>query len=256
MNKPSDLKPFIFSQRSDMGAAAADYFHAQVERLVTKQGHCRIVVGCAPSQDEFFANLRTLAEGAPEIWTRVELFHMDEYVGLPERDPESFRSYLRRSFLDHVAVARFHLIEGDAPSAEAEATRYAMLLSEAPIDLIAMGIGENGHVAFNDPPVADFNDPLLAKVVEIDEGCRRQQVNDGCFPTVGDVPRLAITITLPVFASASCLVCIVPGERKATAVCSALNDEIGTACPATIMRTHPHVRLFIDSSAASLLPDQ
>lgn len=235
-----------------MGAAAARHFQSEVERVLRAQDRCRIIVGCAPSQDEFFAALVAEARAQPALWQRVEVFHMDEYVGLPDLHPESFRSYLRRSFLTHIPVARFHPILGDSPDAEREAERYAVLLAEAPVDLISMGFGENGHVAFNDPPVADFADPLLVKQVAMDAVCRQQQVNDGCFPTLADVPRFAITITVPVFARAGSLVCIVPGPRKAAAVRAALLGPIGPACPGTIVRQHPRARVFLDRDSAAL----
>lgn len=176
---------------------------------------------------------------------------MDEYVGLPDLHPQSFRSYLRRSFLSKVEVARFHPIPGDSADPAAETARYASLLAAAPVDVISMGIGENGHVAFNDPPVADFADPQLVKIVQMDDVCRQQQVNDGCFPSLADVPQQAITITVPVFARAGSLCCIVPGPRKAAAVRATLLGPIGPACPGTILRTHPRARLFLDRDAAA-----
>ena len=244
----------IHPDRIRMGAAAARLFQQRVEEAVQAKPQCRVVFGCAPSQDEFFHHLVVEARAKPAIWEQVEAFHMDEYVGLPADHPQNFRSYLCRHFLDHVKTASFHPVKGEASSAKAEARRYAALLAEAPIDVIGMGIGENGHVAFNDPPVADFKDPVLAKVVELVEACRQQQVNDGCFPYLASVPRSAITITIPVFAQAGSLVCIVPGPRKARAVRRAMFDPIGPACPATILRIHPRARLFLDPDAAALVP--
>jgi glucosamine-6-phosphate deaminase len=242
----------IHESRGAMGAAAARRFHQLVSESLATKPLCRVIVGCAPSQDEFFASLVKEARANPAVWKRVEVFHMDEYVGLADRNDQSFRTYLRNSFLDHVETARVHLIHGEAASPEAEAARYAGLLAQGPIDVIAMGIGENGHVAFNDPPVADFSDPVLVKVVEMDEVCRQQQVNDGCFTNLDGVPRSAITITIPVFASAGNLCAVVPGPRKARAVRDALLGPIGPACPATILRTHPRAELFLDKDAAAL----
>jgi glucosamine-6-phosphate deaminase len=236
-----------------MGAAAAKRFQALVAECLASRKSCRVVFGCAPSQDEFFAALVEEARAAPELWKRVEVFHMDEYVGIEALDPQSFRTYLRAHFLDHVRTAGFNPILGEAPSPQAEAKRYAVLLAQAPIDIISMGIGENGHVAFNDPPVADFADPQFVKVVELDEVCRQQQVNDGCFSKVSLVPRSAITITIPVFARAANLCAIVPGKRKAAAVRDALSEAIGPACPATILRVHARSELFLDKDAASLI---
>jgi len=236
-----------------MGAAAARRFHRLVEESLRAKPRCRVIFGCAPSQDDFFRSLVGEAGARSSIWKRVEVFHMDDYVGLTEGDPQSFRAYLKRNFLDHVEVACFHPIRGEAKPAAGEAARYAALLAEGPIDAIAMGIGENGHIAFNDPPVANFSDPVLVKVVEMDKVCRQQQVNDGCFPSLALVPRVAISITVPVFAGAASLCCIVPGTRKARAVRDALLGPIGPACPASILRTHPRAELFLDADSASLL---
>jgi glucosamine-6-phosphate deaminase len=242
----------IHETREAMGLAAARSFQRRVEEVLQTKTRCRVIFGCAPSQDEFFHALVGEARRTPELWKRVEVFHMDDYVGLPAGHPQSFRAYLRNHFLDEVVTAAFHPIVGEAPSATEEAARYAALLGAAPIDLIGMGVGENGHVAFNDPPVADFSDPVLAKVVEMDDMCRQQQVNDGCFPELESVPRLAITITMPVFSQAGSLHCIVPGLRKANALRNALLGPIGPACPATVLRTHPRAALFLDRDAGSL----
>lgn len=258
MTNPATVPPIpltVFADRPAMGAAAARRFQSGLEAVLRARPTARVMFGCAPSQDEFFAALVREASSAPNLWRRAEVFHMDDYVGLPATHPQSFRAYLRRHFLDQVEVARFHPIRGELEPAADEAARYAALLAEAPIDLISLGIGENGHLAFNDPPVADPRDPVLAKVVELDAICRQQQVNDGCFPALDDVPRRAITVTLPVFAQARQLCCIVPGRRKAEAVRRALSDPIGPACPATLLRTHSHVELFLDPDAASLLPN-
>ena len=236
-----------------MGKSAARRFQQLVTQCLAAKPLCRVIFACAPSQDEFLAALVLEARANRGAWKQVEVFHMDEYVGLPADSSQNFRTYLLRHFLDVVPTARFHLIRGEASSPLAEAARYAALLGQGPIDVIAMGIGENGHVAFNDPPVANFSDPLLAKVVELDEACRRQQVNDGCFPSLERVPRSAITITLPVFANAGSLCAVVPGPRKAKAVREALQGPVGPACPATILRTNPRSELFLDRDAADLL---
>jgi glucosamine-6-phosphate deaminase len=251
MNRDQLPEIEIHDTRASMGASAARHFMSRLRTVLKTKSTARIILGCAPSQNEFFAGLVAEAKANPALWRRVEVFHMDDYVGLPASHPESFRSYLRKHLLDHVEVEKFHLIGGEAAVPEAEAARYADLLAAAPIDIIGMGIGENGHIAFNDPPVADFNDPLLVKVVEMDQICRQQQVNDGCFPSLAAVPRLALTITLPVFAQAGSLCCVVPAPRKALAVRASLLDPIGTACPGTLLRTHPDARLFLDRDSAA-----
>jgi glucosamine-6-phosphate deaminase len=240
----------IHDTRAAMGAAAAQRFQRLVAQSLAEKGVCRVIFGCAPSQDEFFASMVREATARSADWRRVEVFHMDEYVGLAADSTQNFRTYLRRNFLDLVPTAAFHPILGEADSPAAEAARYSALIARGPIDVIAMGIGENGHVAFNDPPVADFADPLLAKVVEMDEVCRQQQVNDGCFEALESVPRKAITITIPVFAQARHLCAIVPGPRKARAVREALLGPIGPSCPATVLRTHPHAEVFLDQESS------
>lgn len=244
----------IHSSRSAMGAAAARLVQTEIARLVAGNGRARIVMACAPSQDDYYAALVPLARATPEIWRRVEVFHMDDYVGLTAAHPQSFRHYLRRHFLDHVAIAAFHPLRAEADDPAAEARRYGESLAAAPIDVISLGIGENGHIAFNDPPVADFTDPHLVKIVELDPVCRQQQVNDGCFPSLADVPRLALSLTLPVFARAGLLCCIVPGPRKAAAVRDTLLAPVGPACPATLLRTHPRATLFLDEASAAAIP--
>jgi glucosamine-6-phosphate deaminase len=241
----------IHDTRAAMGASAARHFVGRLEAVLQTKPIARIILGCAPSQNEFFAGLVKEAQANPALWKRVEVFHMDDYVGLAETHPESFRTYLKENLLNHVEVAKFNLIGGDAPSPYEEARRYAALLAAAPIDIIGMGIGENGHIAFNDPPVADFNDPVLVKVVEMDAGCRQQQVNDGCSPDLPSVPKLALTITLPVFSRATSLCCVVPGPRKAPAVRNSLLGPIGTDCPGTLLRTHGDARLFLDRDSSA-----
>ena len=178
---------------------------------------------------------------------------MDEYVGLASDHPQSFRAYQREHFVSKVSLKAFHEIRGEAIDPEKECQRLSDLLAEKPIDLVCCGIGENGHLAFNDPPVADFDDPKLVKVVAMDEVCRQQQVNDGCFPSIDAVPTHAITLTLKVFADAAKLSCVVPASTKAQAVAVTLNGPISTACPATLMRKHPDARLLLEPDSAALL---
>lgn len=240
----------------DHSPGSARLVQAEIARAVEHAGRARIIMACAPSQDDYYAALIPLAQTTPAVWRRVEVFHMDEYVGLTAKHPQSFRHYLQTHFLDHVEVAAFHPLRAEAKDIAAEARRYDATLAAAPIDVISLGIGENGHLAFNDPPVADFADPVRVKVVELDPVCRQQQVNDGCFPTVDAVPRHALTLTLPVFASAGLLACIVPTARKAPAVRATLLDPISSACPATLLRRHPRAHLFLDKAAAERLAEE
>jgi glucosamine-6-phosphate deaminase len=248
------LHVLLHPDRAAMGRIAAGRAHSHVKQCVESRGSCRVILSSAPSQDDFYASLAELAAAEPSVWERVVAFHMDEYVGLAPGHPQSFSRYAQDHFLNRVKVSAFHPIRGNAPDPAAEAVRYAALLDEAVIDLIGMGIGENGHVAFNDPPVADFDDPVSVKVVEMDGICRQQQVNDGCFPNIDAVPRLAISITLSVFVRARMLSCHVPTSSKAAAVLATLTGPVGEVCPATVMRHHRNATLHLAPPAAELLP--
>ena len=247
------LQVFIHPDRNAMGRAASEQAAQVLRAAIQAQGRARIIVASAPSQDELIAGLAV----APDIdWSRVTVFHMDEYVGLAASHSASFRHYQQQHLLAKVRPAAFHGIRGEAPDPAAECRRYAALLAAAPIDLVCLGIGENGHIAFNDPAVADFDDPQAVKIVELDAACRQQQVNDGCFADIGAVPRQAITLTCPALLSGRVLVGVVPGARKAAAVDSALCGAVGTACPATILRRHASATLHLDDAAAGLLPQR
>lgn len=231
--------------RAALGLAAA----RRVAAAIAACGEARVVFACAPSQDEFLAAL--LAQ--PVDWAKVTVFHMDEYAGLPASHPASFRSYLRGHLLAHITPRAVHFIRAEEDAAH-EAGRYAALLAERPLDLVCLGIGENGHLAFNDPPVADFADPALVKLVALDDACRRQQVHDGCFPALDAVPMHALTLTISALLNAREISCVVPGARKAQAVRAALLGPIATSCPASVLRTHPRAVLHLDEAAAALLP--
>jgi glucosamine-6-phosphate deaminase len=237
----------VHPERAAMGRAAALEAAAAIQAAVRREGRARVVLACAPSQNEMLAALAA----SPVGWPRVVVFHMDEYVGLDAAHPASFRRYLQEHFLARVEVAAFHGIAGEAAAVDAECARYAALLAAAPLDVVCLGIGENGHLAFNDPPVADFSDPAAVKVVALDAACRQQQVNDGCFPALADVPRQALTLTLPTLLGARRLVATVPGARKAAAVRSALRGPVTTACPASILRAHPAATLHLDPGSAA-----
>lgn len=250
---PSAPQLDLSETRAELGQRAATYVIQQLTGILSRQARVRVMFACAPSQDEFLAALVTQSASVVD-WSRVSAFHMDEYVGLPESHRAGFRHYLRRHVLDRLpALVNVALLRGDAPDPEQECRRYEALLAEAPLDLICLGIGENGHIAFNDPPVANFDDPRGVKIVELDHACRQQQVNDGCFATLDAVPTHALTVTIPTFRRARSLSVVVPGPRKAEAVRATLRDPITTACPATILRTHTQARLFVDRASASLL---
>ena len=245
----------IHADRPALGLAAARTAAAYLHDVIAAKGEARVIFACAPSQNEFLSSLIEVSQqGHTAVdWSRVTAFHMDDYVGLAGTHPQSFRHYLREHLLSKVKMGRFHPVPAEEPDAAAVCARYTALLSEKPIDLICLGIGENGHIAFNDPPVADFEDPALIKVVELDEACRTQQVNDGCFPTFADVPKHAFTLTVSVFRRARRLSIHVPGPRKASAVKATIEDAVSTACPATILRLHPDATLYVDVAAAKTL---
>jgi glucosamine-6-phosphate deaminase len=245
----------IHADRPALGLAAARTAAAYLHDVIAAKGEARVIFACAPSQNEFLSSLIEVSQqGHTKVdWSKVTAFHMDDYVGLAGTHPQSFRHYLNAHLLSKVKIGKFHPVPAEEPDAAAVCARYTALLSEKPIDLICLGIGENGHIAFNDPPVADFEDPALIKVVELDEACRHQQVNDGCFPTFDDVPKHAFTLTVSVFRRARKLSVHVPGPRKADAVKATVEDPVSTACPGTILRLHPDATLYIDVAAAKLL---
>lgn len=243
----------VHPTRADLGRAAAAAAAERLRGVIASQGYASVVFACAPSQDEFLAELADKGRN-PVDWGRVTAFHMDEYVGLGADHPQSFRRYLRDHFLSRVDIGAFHPLSAEGADGASACARYSGLLADRPIDLICLGIGENGHIAFNDPPVADFDDPALVKEVKLDDACRRQQVDDGCFPSVAQVPSHALTLTVPVFRSARRLSIHVPGPRKAAAVHAALMGPIETSCPASILRLHPGATLYLDQAAASGLP--
>ena len=185
-------------------------------------------------------------------WTRVELFHMDEYIGLGLTHPASFRRWLKERLADRVHPGAVHFLNGDAPGVEAECRRYAGLLREAPVDICFLGFGENGHIAFNDPHAADFHDPLWVKRVAMDRRCRLQQVGEGHFPSLDAVPAEALTLTCPALMAAEYLICSVPDRRKAEAVRQALEGPISARCPASLVRTHPGAVLYLEPESGSL----
>lgn len=247
------LRVDVSADRPAVGQRSAQHVLRLLGEILVRQTTARVMFACAPSQNEFLAELVARSRGVID-WARVHAFHMDEYVGLSADHPASFRSYLQEHLLVHLpTLGAFHPIRGEAANSVAESARYAALLDAAPLDLICLGIGENGHLAFNDPPVANFADPVSAKPVELELACRQQQVNDGCFASLAQVPTHAITVTLPVFRRARALSVVVPGPRKAAAVRATLLDPVSTACPATLLRSHPQATLFIDQAAAAQL---
>jgi glucosamine-6-phosphate deaminase len=240
----------VYPSRTTLGLHAARKAAEMIQTAVAQRGRARIIVATGNSQLDFIS---ALVEQKDIAWPRVEMFHMDEYIGLPAQHPASFRLWLKTRLEDKVPLAETHYICGDAPDAEAEIARYSTLLAAAPIDCAFVGFGENGHIAFNDPPSADFDDPLIMKVVELDQACRRQQVGEGHFKDIDSVPRTAITITCSGLFAADAWICCVPERRKAPAVRDALTGPITTSCPASLVRLQASPWVFLDEDSASLL---
>lgn len=236
-----------FENRKQLGQDAGKAVAKKIHRLLEKQETVRIIFASAPSQNEF---LEELLSDRSIDWSRVEAFHMDEYIGLDTEHPQSFATFLREKLFDHVALGKFHYIHGDVEDVEQECVRYADLLMQKPIDIVCMGIGENTHIAFNEPHIADFNDPSLVKVVDLDDKSRQQQVNDGCFVSLDEVPKYAITLTIPAFKNVKSLYCMVPGDTKQDAVYKTLKEEVTAKYPSTILRHHSSAVLYIDKDSA------
>ncbi|MBQ3490763.1 MAG: glucosamine-6-phosphate deaminase [Clostridia bacterium] len=240
----------IYDTRTQMGEAAAKDIKACILSLLEKKETINMIFAAAPSQNEVLASL-ALDKEIP--WNRVNAFHMDEYIGLSADAPQGFGNFLKAHIFGLAPFRSVNYIDISAADAEAECARYAALLAQYPTDIVVMGIGENGHIAFNDPPVADFADSKAVKPVLLDEICRNQQVNDGCFSTIDDVPKYAITLTVPTLFAGKNLFCIVPAKTKANAVKETLCGEIGEACPATVLRRHEKAVLYLDGDSSALL---
>lgn len=240
----------IYPTRHQAGRASAAAASAILRAAIERDGAAGVVFAAAPSQNEFLSALR---DDHSIDWRRVTAFHLDEYAGLPASHPASFRRFLRERLMDRVPVARFHELAGEAADLDAEADRYQALLREQPPVLVALGIGENGHLAFIDPGECDFHDPRDVRIVHLDYICREQQVHDGCFPRVEDVPRRALSLTIPFFLRTPHAVVTVPGTAKARAVRDAIEGPVSPNCPASILRQHAGAAIFLDADSAVLL---
>ncbi|MCO5235837.1 MAG: 6-phosphogluconolactonase [Chitinophagaceae bacterium] len=246
--KVNKLKVKIYDSRSEMGQNAADDVAAAIDDLLGERDSLNMIFAAAPSQNEF---LSALSQKKDLEWNRINAFHMDEYVGLPEKAPQSFGHFLHESIFKKLPFKQVFYINGATSDPQQECDRYSNLLAQHPPDIVCMGIGENGHIAFNDPHVADFKDPRLVKVVELSEASRRQQVHDGCFPDIEAVPIAAITLTIPALVHAGLICCIVPGKQKAEAVSNTLNREVREKYPSTILKNHDSATLYIDRDSSS-----
>jgi glucosamine-6-phosphate deaminase len=244
------LRTVVLPERRAMAEAAAAHAAERLRGILSERPRARVIFAAAASQSEM---LDALALEDDVEWSRVDAFHLDEYVGLAKGDPRSFGRWLDDHIWRRVRPGRVELIDGANPDPDAESRRYGELLDDGGIDLGLLGIGENGHLAFNDPHVADFDDPQTVKPVEIDDTSRRQQVRDGAFTAFEDVPRLALTVTMPAILASRALSVVVPGAQKAEAVTRTLEGPVATACPASALRRHPDAVLFLDEPAFSLV---
>ena len=244
------LPVHVYATQRDLAQDAAGVANDYLNKILTFQESVRIILATGNSQMQFLDALIGLRS---VDWSRVVFFHMDEYLGISADHKASFRRYLKERVEQRIKPRCFHYLEGDTALPIDECERYANLLTELPIDLCCLGIGENGHLAFNDPPVADFADQRVVKIVQLDLACRQQQVDEGHFPDIPAVPQYALTLTIPALCSAQKMICIAPEKRKARAVKDALEGPITTACPASILRRQSHAMLFLDADSASLL---
>lgn len=249
--KVDKLNVKIMPDRIQMGQVAANDIIMSIKALLQKKSEINMIFAAAPSQNDV---LKALVESDVE-WNRVNAFHMDEYIGLNRTAPQGFGNFLVEHIFGKVPFKSINLIDCEAKDPEKECVRYEKLLEENPVDIIVLGIGENGHIAFNDPWVADFKDSKMVKTVPLDDVCRQQQVNDGCFEQLDQVPEKAITLTCPVFIHAPRLFCIVPAITKAKAIRRTLQGAINEECPATVLREHESAALYLDEDSASLLDE-
>jgi glucosamine-6-phosphate deaminase len=243
------VKVRVFPEKYLLAAAAATDAATAIRRAIDEHGHARIIAATGASQFEFLEELTK----APAVdWKVVEMFHLDEYVALPATHPASFRKYLLERLINKVGIVRYHLLDGEADP-EGVIAEVTAEIRKAPIDVAFVGIGENGHLAFNDPP-ADFETDEAYVVVELDEACRRQQLGEGWFKSLADVPRRALSMTVRQILKAKEIICVVPDARKAQAVAKCLGSEISPMVPASILRSHDRAVIYLDKDSAALLP--
>lgn len=239
----------VFNDKKSLGQAAADQAAAAIRRAIAARGRARIVAATAASQLEF---LDALTQAAGIDWSKVEAFHLDEYIGLPVTHPGSFRKMLLELLVEKTGIVKYHLLDGDAADPDEVIRRVGKELASAPIDIAFLGIGENGHIAFNDPP-CDFEveDPYI--IVNLDEACRQQQVGEAWFANISQVPQRAISMSARQILRAQEILAVVPDTRKAQAVKSCFEGEISPMAPASILRRHPNATIYLDKNSASLL---
>lgn len=248
--KADQLEVRVYRSLEDLATDAAESVNSYLAARIQEQGSAAAILATGNSQIQF---LKRLAALGGVDWSKVTLFHMDEYLGMDANHKASFRRYLRERVETLVHPKAFHYIQGDASLPLDECDRYSSLLSAQPIDLCCLGVGENGHIAFNDPPVASFDEKRLIKLVKLDDACKMQQVKEGHFPSLEAVNPFAYTLTIPALCSAKKMICIAPETRKSIPVRDALKGPVSTACPASYLRTQPQCVLLLDEDSAALL---
>jgi glucosamine-6-phosphate deaminase len=244
------LQVQVYHSDVELGEDAAGIVQQYLQNILNQKGVAALLLATGNSQIQFLDALIGL--GGID-WSRISLFHLDEYLGIPADHSASFRRYLRERVENWIQPQQFYYIEGDTLQPLIECDRYTKLLKAQPIDLCFLGVGENGHLAFNDPEVADFNDPYTVKLVKLDDANRTQQVNTGYFPNLENVPQYAFTLTIPMICSAQKILCLAPGKRKAKVIKQMLQGDITTDCPASILRKQPQATLFLDADSAAEL---
>jgi glucosamine-6-phosphate deaminase len=238
----------VFSSKAAMAQAAASHAADIIREAISQRGEARIIAATGASQFDF---LEALTETPGIDWNKVEMFHLDEYVGMSDQAPASFCRYLRERLIDKVGLKKYHLLDGtQAPAKVIE--QVSAEIRKAPIDIAFVGVGENGHLAFNDPP-ADFDTKEAYMVVNLDEACRKQQLGEGWFPTLADVPRQALSMTISQIMKAAQIICIAPDARKANAIKACFNGEVSPMAPASILQLHPNATIYLDKESAALL---
>ena len=243
-----ELRVMVYRTRNEMGRAAGEAAGRFLANRLQEKAEVSVIFAAAPSQNEM---LDTLVCYPGIDWSRIHAFHMDEYIGLAPEAPQGFGNFLKRHIFARLPFRSVNYLNGGAADLAMECARYAALLQEHPSDLVLMGIGENGHIAFNDPWVADFHDNVSVKVVELDSVCRMQQVNDGCFEHLDEVPTHALTLTIPALIQAEGILCTVPAPTKRRAVARAVLGPVETACPASILQTRRGALLFCDADSGA-----
>jgi glucosamine-6-phosphate deaminase len=244
------LSVSIFATREEMGKYAGKEVVSKIRELLEGKAEINMIFAAAPSQEEF---IEYLIKNPTVEWKRINAFHMDEYIGLENDASQGFGSHLKKQLFSKVPFKSVYYINGQVSDTEAECERYTQLLKLFPVDIVCLGIGENGHLAFNDPHVADFHDKQLVKVVNLELVSRQQQVNESCFSRLHLVPTKAITLTIPALMRAPWVFCLAPASNKAQAVYRTLNNDINEKCPASILRTKENAKLYLDEKSASLL---